>query len=159
MLVVHLTASTGCAQPTEAELGEEAPVSSTEVRSPREPKYYTVKRHLLEIIDALQPGRPVPTERVLAVELGTSRTTVRQALFELVTEGRLVRRQGSGTFVAEPKLTWPLQLASFTEQATANGLTTSNQLLSADRRSADEHRRNQGKEARRIAIAVAHQDG
>jgi GntR family transcriptional regulator len=112
-------------------------VSSTEARSPREPKYYTVKRHLLENIESLAPGSPVPTERDLAVELGTSRTTVRQALFELVAEGRLVRRQGSGTFVAEPKMTWPLQLASFTEQATANGLTASNQLLSAVRTSAD----------------------
>jgi GntR family transcriptional regulator len=113
-------------------------VSSTEVRSPREPKYYTVKRHLLEITESLPPGSPVPTERVLAAELGTSRTTVRQALFELVAEGRLVRRQGSGTYVAEPKMTWPLQLASFTEQASANGHTASNQLLSAVRSNADE---------------------
>jgi GntR family transcriptional regulator len=111
-------------------------VSSAEERNPREPKYYTVKRHLLELTESLPPGNPVPTERVLAIELGTSRTTVRQALFELVAEGRLVRRQGSGTFVAEPKMTWPLQLASFTEQATANGLTASNQLLSAVRTTA-----------------------
>ncbi len=104
----------------------------------REPKYYTVKRHLLEVTESLPPGSPVPTERVLATHLGTSRTTVRQALFELVAEGRLVRRQGSGTYVAEPKMTWPLQLASFTEQATANGLTASNQLLSAVRGHADD---------------------
>ena len=71
---------------------------------PREPKYYTVKRHLLDLIDALEPGSPVPTERELTVELGTSQTTVRQALGELVGEGRLIRRQGSGTFIAEPKI-------------------------------------------------------
>jgi GntR family transcriptional regulator, nutrient-sensing system regulator len=100
---------------------------------PREPKYYTVKRHLLEIIELLEPNGAVPTERVLSAELGTSRTTVRQALLELVAEGRLVRRHGSGTYVAEPKMTWPLHLTSFTEQAAANGFTASTQLISAQR--------------------------
>ena len=109
------------------------------VRPTREPKYYTVKRHLLEIIDSLEPGASVPTERDLAAELETSRTTVRQALLELVAEGRLVRRQGSGTYVADAKITWPLHLASFTEQAAANGLTASSELLGAERiRASDE---------------------
>lgn len=107
-------------------------------REPREPKYYTVKRHLLADIDSLAPGSPVPAERDLAAELGTSRTTVRQALVELVAEGRLVRRQGSGTYVAEPKMDWPLHLTSFTEQAAANGFTASTQLLAAGKVRADE---------------------
>ena len=85
-----------------------------------EPKYYAVKRHLLDFIGSLEPGAPVPTERELATHMDTSRTTVRQALGELVVEGRLVRRRrGSGTYVAEPKITWPLYLASFTEQVQA----------------------------------------
>jgi GntR family transcriptional regulator len=113
-------------------------VSTPEEQGLREPKYYTVKRHLLDVIESLSPGSLVPTERVLAVELDTSRTTVRQALFELVAEGRLLRRQGSGTYVAEPKMTWPLQLASFTDQASANGFAASNQLLSAARGNADD---------------------
>lgn len=104
----------------------------------REPKYYTVKRHLLEAIASLEPGSAVPTERELAAELSTSRTTVRQALVELVAEGRLVRRQGSGTYVADGKITWPLHLASFTEQAAANGLAASSRLLAVDRVRADE---------------------
>ena len=45
----------------------------------KEPKYYGVKRHLLEIISLLPPGSPVPTERDLTARVGTSRTTVRQA--------------------------------------------------------------------------------
>ncbi len=94
-----------------------------------EPKYYTVKRHLLELIRSLEPGSLVATERELATELQTSRTTVRQALSELVAEGRLVRRQGSGTYVAEPKIAWPLYLASFTEQVEASGFTPSSQVL------------------------------
>jgi GntR family transcriptional regulator len=98
-----------------------------------EPKYYTVKRHLLEFIGALEPGSAVPTERELATELATSRTTVRQALGELVVEGRLVRRQGSGTYVAEPKITWPLYLASFTEQVQASGFKPSARVLGTQR--------------------------
>ena len=104
----------------------------------REPKYYQVKRHLLQLIDTLEPGSLVPTERVLTVELATSRTTVRQALSELVGEGRLVRRQGSGTYVAEPKIAWPLHMTSFTEQAAAAGYSASTQLLDAARERASE---------------------
>ena len=99
----------------------------------REPKYYLVKRHLLELIAEYSPGTPVPTERELAELVTTSRTTVRQALSELVTEGRLVRRQGSGTYVAEPKLAWPLQMSSFTEQAASSGLKVETTLVSAER--------------------------
>jgi GntR family transcriptional regulator len=99
----------------------------------REPKYYLVKRHLLELIAEYRPGTPVPTERELAELAATSRTTVRQALSELVTEGRLVRRQGSGTYVAEPKLAWPLQMSSFTEQAASSGLKVETTLISAER--------------------------
>lgn len=106
--------------------------STVTTRPAREPKYYTVKRHLLAGIESLPPGSPVPTERELAAALTTSRTTVRQALVELVAEGRLVRRQGSGTYVAEPKITWPLHLSSFTEQAAAAGFTASTELLAAD---------------------------
>lgn len=113
-------------------------MTSAARQTPREPKYYTVKRHLLDRIESLPPGSPVPTERELSTELATSRTTVRQALLELVAEGRLVRRQGSGTYVAEPKMNWPLHLTSFTEQAAANGFTASTQLLSAARVRADE---------------------
>lgn len=108
------------------------------MQAAREPKYYTVKRHLLAHIESLAPGSAVPTERELATELETSRTTVRQALLELVAEGRLVRRQGAGTFVAEPKMDWPLHLTSFTAQAAANGFTASTRLLAADRIRADE---------------------
>ena len=105
----------------------------SEEESATEPKYYSVKRHLLDFISTLEAGAPVPTERELAGRFETSRTTVRQALTELVVEGRLVRRQGSGTYVAEPKITWPLYLASFTEQVRASGFTASSEVLSTQR--------------------------
>ncbi len=110
-----------------------------ESQEKQEPKYYLVKRHLLGLLPDFAPGVPLPTERELASALSMSRTTVRQALTELVTEGRLVRRHGSGTYVAEPKLAWPLEMSSFTEQAGASGLAVQTTLVAAVRvRATDE---------------------
>lgn len=95
----------------------------------RVPKYYRVKRHLLDRIKSLPAGTAVPPERVLSADLGTSRTTVRQALQELVVEGRLQRIQGKGTFVAKPKMAWPLQLTSYTEDVKAHGLNPTSRLM------------------------------
>lgn len=77
---------------------------------PRVPKYYGLKRHLQELTRALPPGSSLPPERILAAEHGLSRTSVRQALYELVVEGRLERVQGRGTFVARPKRARQLRL-------------------------------------------------
>src|SRR3712207_4980019 len=104
-----------------------------DVQEKSEPRYYAVKRHLLGLLPDFGPGVPLPTERELASVLSTSRTTVRQALTELVTEGRLVRRHGSGTYVAEPKLAWPLQMASFTQQAASSGLVVETSFISSER--------------------------
>jgi GntR family transcriptional regulator len=112
---------------------------SAEVQEKAEPKYYVVKRHLLGLLPDFSPGVPLPTERELASLLSTSRSTVRQALTELVTEGRLVRRHGSGTYVAEPKLAWPLQMSSFTQQAASSGLVVESSFIAAERiRATDE---------------------
>jgi len=83
---------------------DEAPADPPAGVSAKLPKYYRVKRQLLEFTASLDPGSPVPPERELARSYGTSRTTVRQALAELVIEGRLLRMQGKGTFVAKPKV-------------------------------------------------------
>jgi GntR family transcriptional regulator len=95
----------------------------------RLPKYYQVKRQLLELTASLDAGSPVPPERELARAYGTSRTTVRQALAELVIEGRLLRMQGKGTFVAKPKVAQLLELASYTEGMRAHGLHPQTKIL------------------------------
>lgn len=47
------------------------------------------------------PGTAIPAEMELARELGVSQGTVRKALDALTAEQVVVRRQGSGTYVAE----------------------------------------------------------
>ncbi len=49
------------------------------------------------------PHYRVPSESELVSQLGFSRMTINRALRELTAEGLLVRMQGVGTFVAEPK--------------------------------------------------------
>ncbi|MFD8836605.1 MocR-like pyridoxine biosynthesis transcription factor PdxR [Streptomyces griseofuscus] len=49
----------------------------------------------------LAPGTRLPSSRALAVDLGIARNTVGEAYADLVAEGWLTARQGSGTRVAE----------------------------------------------------------
>lgn len=93
------------------------------------PKYYLVKRAILELIADLPPGSPVPTERELAERFDTSRTTVRQAISELVVNGRLERTQGRGTFVAQPKLMQVRPLTSFSQDLAAEGWRPGSRIL------------------------------
>jgi GntR family transcriptional regulator len=69
---------------------------------------------VLDLIEQLGVGDAIPSERQLSADLGVSRLTVRAALDDLVREGYLVRRRGSGTFVSEPKIAQELTLTSFT---------------------------------------------
>ncbi|MDG2523995.1 transcriptional regulator LldR [Stenotrophomonas sp. HITSZ_GD] len=47
----------------------------------------------------LQPGQRLPAERVLALELGVSRSVVREAIQQLASLGMLATRAGGGTYV------------------------------------------------------------
>ena len=49
----------------------------------------------------LSPGTRVPSSRSLAVDLGVARNTVAEAYAQLIAEGWLLARRGSGTWVAE----------------------------------------------------------
>lgn len=110
----------------------------TPARHQRAPKYWGLKQHLLDMLRSLPPGSPIPTERSLATEFDVSRTTVRQALAELTVEGRLLRVQGKGTFVAAPKVAQRLQLSSYTEDMRAQGRQPASRLLEVVEQPADD---------------------
>lgn len=86
----------------------------------RMPKPYLVRTAVDDILADLAEGDAVPPERELAARFGVSRDTVRQALHELLVEGRIERR-GRGTVVSRPKLIQPLSLLSYTDGAGARG--------------------------------------
>jgi GntR family transcriptional regulator len=60
-----------------------------------------VKNDLLDIIKSgrYKKGEKLPTETELSHELNISRSTLRAALDELVSEGRIKRVKGSGTYI------------------------------------------------------------
>lgn len=62
--------------------------------------YHSVRRAVLDGV--LEPGARLPSSRALADDLRISRTTTLLAYEQLLAEGYLQTRRGSGTFVAEP---------------------------------------------------------
>jgi GntR family transcriptional regulator len=87
-----------------------------------------IKRNIAAHI--LNPGDLLPSETELCKNLSISRTTVRLAIGALVDEGLVVRRQGLGTFVAEPKMRRKTEnVYSFTSEITSMGLTPSSTIL------------------------------
>lgn len=70
-----------------------------------QPLYQQIKQHILTQIDhgAWPVNHRLPSEHELVTQFGFSRMTINRALRELTDEGRLVRLQGVGTFVAPPK--------------------------------------------------------
>ncbi len=58
--------------------------------------------NLGEIIASTLPGDRLPSEPDLARKLGVSRATLREAMRTFETQGKIRRRQGSGTYVTHP---------------------------------------------------------
>ncbi len=67
------------------------------------PVYYQIKQILKNSIinGEYQPGGKIPSENELAEQFRVSRLTARQAILQLVQEGFLVTKRGTGTFVTE----------------------------------------------------------
>ena len=62
-----------------------------------------LERHLLrEVLPRYRPGERIPSEQQMAEELDTSRTTMHKVYFNLMSRGLIYRRNGIGTFLAEP---------------------------------------------------------
>jgi len=71
-------------------------------RNDATPLYIQVANNLRQVIreGTLDADGPLPSERALSELTGASRVTIRKALERLVEEGLLLRRQGSGTYLA-----------------------------------------------------------
>jgi GntR family transcriptional regulator len=84
---------------------------------------------VLDLVEQLEVGEAIPSERQLSADLGVSRLTVRAAIEDLAREGYLVRRRGAGTFVSEPKIAQELTMTSFTDDMRHRGMRPASRTL------------------------------
>lgn len=95
-----------------------------------EPLYVRLKEAIRELIGSgMQAGGKLPSETELIETYGVSRMTVRLAMGALEQEGVVVRKQGKGTFVAQPKQVVPY-FGSFLDEMGAQGHSISARLVS-----------------------------
>jgi GntR family transcriptional regulator len=92
-------------------------------------KQRETRERVRRLIETLEVGDPIPSERQLTIDLGVSRLTVRAARDELVREGYLRRRRGAGTFVNEPKVQKGMTISSFSDDMRGRGLTPASRTL------------------------------
>lgn len=116
-----------CKCQQQAPIGEGTAVADTKV-----PLYQLLERQLREDIGAgrLVPGDRLPSEPELARSHGMARMTARRAVEGLVHDGLVIRRRGRGTFVSEPRLSYPAaSFISFSRTMNALGHTVITSLL------------------------------
>jgi GntR family transcriptional regulator len=101
--------------------------------------YVQVKKKILEDIKSghYSVSKQIPTEYELCDLFKVSRTTIRQALNELETDGFLERTQGKGTFIKKKQILFSTN-KSFAEDIIASGKTPSNKIIEASVIAADE---------------------
>lgn len=87
------------------------------------PLYIQLANNLRQIIldGKMSSGDALPSERVLTEITGASRVTIRKAIGRLINEGLLLRRQGSGTYIAPLIEQSGEELSGFTEDAKNRG--------------------------------------
>jgi GntR family transcriptional regulator/MocR family aminotransferase len=93
--------------------------------------YRMLRSHILD--GTLGPAARLPSARGLAADLGVSRNTVESAFLQLAAEGYIVRRIGSGTYVAH---TLP-EVAPFRPRRAAGIAGTAPRLARRGRRIAE----------------------
>jgi GntR family transcriptional regulator len=98
---------------------------------------YVQLRELIR--EAIRQGRwgpddPLPTEAELQQQYSVSRSTIRQALADLVHEGLLVRYAGRGTFACQPSMVLGMHgLLSFRADLIARGIRPRRHVLGLER--------------------------
>lgn len=101
------------------------------------PRYRQIADRLADRIQDAHPGVRLPSEHELVRHFAVSRATATQALRELEQRGLVYRRQGRGTFVAEPdravRTNRVSSLPSFSDDLRAAGHVTSERVLSIEK--------------------------
>jgi len=96
------------------------------------PSYTRIKDYLIEQIEqgAFAPGDRIPAENTLAQEFGVSRMTANKAIRDLVYQGMLMRRSGSGTYVVEKKAESSLfEIKNIADEIRARGGVHSSEVI------------------------------
>lgn len=97
------------------------------------PLYYQLKSIILEEINKgnLHTGDMIPTEKEISSIFDISRTTIRQAITELVQDGYLYRMKGKGTFVSKPKINQDFmrKVETFNQQIERTGMIPSTRVI------------------------------
>ena len=95
------------------------------------PLYAQLAQRLAQTIrdGRFRPHEALPSERLLSDGLKLSRVTARKAIDRLVEQGLVVRKRGSGNYIA-PQLEQPLsRLTSFSEELRQRGFEPSSRWL------------------------------
>ncbi len=100
-----------------------------------------IKKSIINDIESgkLKPDDKIPSETELTRLFNTSRMTANRALKELTEEGRIVRAQGVGSFVARPKPEAALlEIKSIAKEIAEWGGSHSSEILVLREEKADE---------------------
>lgn len=107
------------------------------------PLYFQLKELILSEIKNgdYKSGSMIPTEKDLSDIFQISRTTVRQAITELVQEGWLYRVKSKGTFVSQPKIAqnYIKTVESFNDQMYRTNMTPTTIVLDLKTMKADDN--------------------
>ena len=97
------------------------------------PLYFQLKELIMDEIKSnkYDVDTLIPTEKQLSEQFDISRTTVRQAISELVQQGWLYRVKSKGTFIARQKMQQDFlqRLETFAEQMKRIGMEPSTEVV------------------------------
>lgn len=96
-------------------------MTSTMLRAREPSKTWLLQFRLAELVSTLPAGARLPSERELSSAWGVARMTLRKAVDQLVSDGKLERRPGSGTYAVQRAIMRTLGLSSFSEDMIARG--------------------------------------
>lgn len=97
------------------------------------PRYLEIKRSILDALKSgqLKAGDRVPSEAEIVARFSVSRMTANRALRELRDAGILVRRAGSGSYIADPRpIGHMIEIRNIADEVRARGRTYRPRVLS-----------------------------